>query len=71
MLPQKTRTLPTWLSAQPASRLAFTAAIVDKGTIYIDDYRDVTFPTGTLVMTSLAAANHDAGADCPGLKPPR
>ena len=24
------------------------------------DYRDVTFPTGTLVMTSLAAANHDA-----------
>src|SRR5262245_10999789 len=32
------------LSAQPAARLAFTAAIVDHGTIYIDAYRDVTLP---------------------------
>jgi hypothetical protein len=32
------------LSAQPAARLAFTAAIVDRGTIYIDAYRDVTLP---------------------------
>lgn len=37
-----------WMSAQPASRLALTAAIVDGETIFIDDYEAVTLPIDRL-----------------------
>lgn len=54
-------------SAQPASRLALTAAIVDDGTIYIDDYRDVTAPidridTGDRLLSDKAPGQPVAAA---------